>query len=562
MAVRRDEGFAGSVRGGAVQDVTVTGGSGGITARLDDMRAQADVLAALADEFEGVLAVLARAELDPSILAAAASPVTGIALERACVTFFARAVGADLRIRAIAIALRGSAEAYETADAIIVGSFGFVVNTVSNAAGHIARIVLLHPVTVMAIGITATEVLVVASGVAFVWDTAKDAGVFDRIDDMFGVDVEELAERGAESVLGALQSGAVGAVRQAGAHSDVTGVLIEHALPGFVAGFMGVPGGLVYMPFEWGLIPRDSQTLTAFALVGLSPLGLFGEQPLRRGPEYHGSVDVRPVMEGPRGARVAPVTGRAPEPYAPRNVRQLWERQWRQSRGLDNGQVRVESIRGEDGRKRHIVYIPATTKNTAVAGDETTDHTTNVETAAGHESAQHVAVKTAIEEAGIDPDEDVLLVGYSQGGLVAASLLADDDFRGRVNVTTAFTVGSPVTDFTPPEGVDMLSIEHEQDLVPDLDGGRNGDEPHWTTITIDVDESQQRDALAHKGWSPERIDAAMETPLYAHGGDLYDNTIRGLEEGRDPTLVAWMERNPQFFEGENVDTQSFDATRR
>src|SRR5699024_6408725 len=102
-------------------------------------------------------------------------------------------------------------------------------------------------------------------------------------------------------------------------------------------------------------------------------------------------------------------------------------------------------------------------RNTAVAGEATTDHTTNVETAAGHESAQHVAVKAAIEEAGVEPDEDVMLVGYSQGGLVAASLLADEGFRDRVNVTTAFTVGSPVTDFAPPEGVDMLSIEHEQD---------------------------------------------------------------------------------------------------
>lgn len=547
---------------GATQDVAVTGGAGGTTARLDDMRAQADVLVALADDVEAVLAVLARAELDPTILAAAVSPVTGFAVEAACARFFGSAVGADLRIRAIATALRGSAAAYQAVDAIIAASFGFVVNTVSNVAGHVARTVVFHPVTVVIVGSTATGALMVGHGVAFVWGRAKEAGVFDSIEDAFGVGIEEMAARGAESVLVALSVGAGRIVRQAGAHSDVTGVVIEHVLPGFVAGFAGIPPGLVYTPVDWGPIPRDSQTLTAFVLVGLSPFGLFGDQPLRRGPDYHGPVEVRPIMGGPPGARFDPVVGRAPDANAPRNVRDLWERQWSQSRGLDNGQVRVEPIIGSDGRRRHIVYIPATTKNTAVAGEETTDHTTNVETAAGHESAQHVAVKTAIEEAGVEADEDVMLVGYSQGGLVAASLLVDDEFRDRVNVTTAFTVGSPVTDFAPPEGVDMLSIEHEQDLVPDLDGGRNGDQPNWTTLTVDLDEAQQRDALAQKdGWSQERIDAAMEKPLYAHGGDLYDNTITGLEVGGDPVLAAWVERNPQFFAGQVGDGRSFDAVR-
>lgn len=547
---------------GATQDVAVTGGAGGTTARLGDMRAQADVLTELADELETVLAVLARAELDPTILAAAVSPVTGFAVEAACARFFSRAVGADLRIQAIATALRGSAAAYEAADVLIAASFGFVVNTVSNVAGHVARTVVFHPVTVALVGAAVGRALVVGRGVALVWDHAKEAGVFDRIEDVVGIDVEELAAHGAESVWGLLAEGRDLLVRQAGAHSEVTGVVIEHALPGFVAGFAGIPPGLVYTPGDWGLIPRDSQTLTAFVLVGLSPFGFFGDQPLRRGSDYHGTVEVRPIMGGPPGARFDPVTGRAPDANAPKDVRELWERQWSQSRDLDNGQVRVEPIIGSDGRRRHIVYIPATTKNDLVAEEPTTDHTTNVETAAGHESAQHVAVKTAIEEAGIEPDEDVMLVGYSQGGLVAASLLADDDFRNRVNVTTAFTVGSPVTDFPPPEGVDMLSIEHAQDLVPDLDGGRNGDQPNWTTLTVDLDEAQQRDALAQKDeWTQDRIDAAMEGPLYAHGGDLYDNTITGLEAGKDPVLAAWVQRNPQFFAGRVGESRSFDAVR-
>lgn len=544
---------------GPSQDVTVTGGSGGTTARLDDMRARADILTARAEEFETVLMTLARAEVDPTVLAIAASPVTGAALEVACARFFTRAAGADLRIRGIASALRGCADAYESADALIAASFTVALDTAANAAGHVVRTVVFHPVTMAVVGTAAVQGLVVGTGVVHVWNAAQEAGVFEHIEQVTGIDVEEVAEHGAEAVLGLLTDGAVWAAQQAGEHSDLTGMAMEHVLPGFVAGFLGIPPGLVFTPADWGAIPRDSQTLTGFVLVGLSPFGFFGDQSLTPHPQHRPPVDVHAVEDGAKRGKTgerASEGGRAPG-----SVRALWERQWAQSRGRDNGRVRVEQIESSDGRRRHIVYVPATTQNTLRAGRETTDHTTNLETASGRRSAQHEVVRTAIEEAGIDPQDEVMLVGYSQGGLVAASLLADEEFRERVNVTTVFTVGSPVSDFAPPEGVDMLSIEHEQDLVPDLDGARNEDTAEWSTLTVDLDEAEQREALVRKGWSRERIDAAFDGPVYAHGGELYDNTLTGLDEGRHPELAQWQERNREFFDGPLGSTHSFEGTR-
>jgi len=547
---------------GPSQEVVVTGGAGGTTARLDDMRAGADVLDARADELEAVLATLARAEADATVLAVAAAPVTGAALELACARFFARAGGADLRIRGIATALRRCADAYESVDALVAASFAFAVGTAANVAGHAVRTVVLHPVTVAVVGSAAVHVFAVGAGVSHVWSAADEAGVFDRIEQVTGIDVEEIAEHGAEAVLDGLADGAVWAVQWAGVHSDVTGAAMEHALPGFVAGFLGIPPGLVFAPGDWGAIPRDSQTLTGFVLAGLSPFGYFGDQRLRPDPQHRPPVDVhevdreagRTVPGGRSGADGAAAR-------APGSVQDLWERQWAQSRGRDSGRVRVERIEGEDGRRRHIVYVPATTSDSLRAGPVTTDHTTNLETASGRRSAQHEVVATAIEEAGIDPEDEVMLVGYSQGGLVAASLLADDEFRERVNVTSVFTVGAPVSDFPPPDGVDMLSIEHEQDLVPDLDGARNEDTGEWTTLTVDLDEGAQREALADKGWSRERIDAAFDGPVYAHGGDLYDNTLTNLEEGDHPELGQWRERNGRFFAGPLESTHSFEGTR-
>ncbi|SMY12132.1 hypothetical protein BJEO58_01726 [Brevibacterium jeotgali] len=544
---------------GPSQDVTVTGGSGGTTARLDDMRARADVLSARAEEFERVLVALARAEADPAVLALAASPVTGAALEVACARFFTRAAGAGVRIRGIATALRGCADAYESADALIAASLAVALDTAANVAGHGVRTVVFHPVTMVVVGNAAVQGLVVATGVVHVWSAAKEAGVFDHIEQVTGIDVEEVAEHGAEAVLGVLADGAVWAAQQAGEHSDLTGAAMEHVVPGFVAGFLGVPPGLVFTPADWGAIPRDSQTLTGFVLAGLSPFGFFGGQTLMPHPQHRPPVDVHVVEEWTGRGRAG--AGGADGAHAPGSVRALWERQWAQSRGRDNGRVRVEQVAGADGRRRHIVYVPATTRNTLRAGRETTDHTTNLETASGRRSAQHEVVRTAIEEAGVDPDDEVMLVGYSQGGLVAASLLADEEFRQRVNVTTVFTVGAPVSDFAPPDGVDMLSIEHEQDLVPDLDGARNEDTAEWTTLTVDLDEAEQREALAQKGWSEERIDAAFDGPVYAHGGELYDNTVTDLEEGGHPELTQWQERNSRFFDDPLRSTHSFEGAR-
>ncbi|SLM96813.1 hypothetical protein [Brevibacterium yomogidense] len=544
---------------GPAQDVTVTGGSGGTTARLDDMRAGADVLSARAEEFEAVLVTLARAEADATVLALAASPVTGAALEVACARFFARSAGAGLRIRGIASALRGCADAYESADALIAASFALVLDTAANVAGHMVRAVVFHPVTMLVVGSAAVQGLVVGTGVVHVWNAAKDAGVLEHIEQVTGIDVDEVAEHGAEAVLGVLADGAVWVVQGAGEHSELTGAAMEHVLPGFVAGFVGVPPGLVFTPADWGAIPRDSQTLTGFVLAGLSPFGFFGDQSLLPDPQHRPPVDVREVDDGDGHGR--PGGASAGHAHAPGSVRALWERQWAQSRGRDNGRVRVEQIEGADGRRRHIVYVPATTQNTLRAGRETTDHTTNLETASGRRSAQHEVVRTAIEEAGVEPEDEVMLVGYSQGGLVAASLLADEEFRQRVNVTTVFTVGSPVSDFAPPDGVDMLSIEHEQDLVPDLDGARNADTADWATLTVDLDEAEQREALAGKGWSQERIDAAFDGPVYAHGGELYDNTLTGLEESGHPELAQWQERNSRFFDGPLGSTHSFEGTR-
>ena len=137
----------------------------------------------------------------------------------------------------------------------------------------------------------------------------------------------------------------------------------------------------------------------------------------------------------------------APErAQAPADAGELFSRTVEAHRDKDNGEVHIDEMIGPDGTRRWIIYVPATTNFGAVPGEAGTDLTTNVETAAGQDTVMQETVRQAIADAGIDPDEEVMLVGYSQGGMTAASLAADAEFRSDVNVTSILTVGSPVGD--------------------------------------------------------------------------------------------------------------------
>jgi hypothetical protein len=49
-------------------------------------------------------------------------------------------------------------------------------------------------------------------------------------------------------------------------------------------------------------------------------------------------------------------------------------------------------------------------------------------------------------------------------------------------VTHVLTVGSPVAHARIPEQTRVLSLEHEEDVVPALEGADNPDRPRWVTV--------------------------------------------------------------------------------
>lgn len=142
----------------------------------------------------------------------------------------------------------------------------------------------------------------------------------------------------------------------------------------------------------------------------------------------------------------------------------------------DNRHVRVTEVAQPDGSSAYIVTVPGTEglfdfPGSVTGGDEGFDNTSNLELQAGERSASMEAVMAAMDEAGIEPGDPVMLQGHSQGGMVTGELAQDPEFMEQYSVTHMITQGAPNDSRSVPPGVETLAIEHSNDPVPKLDLG-------------------------------------------------------------------------------------------
>ncbi|MBC3764209.1 hypothetical protein ACUN7V_11480 [Quadrisphaera oryzae] len=186
--------------------------------------------------------------------------------------------------------------------------------------------------------------------------------------------------------------------------------------------------------------------------------------------------------------------------------------------------VRVERTRHADGSRSTVVYLPGTEK-------WMTDSPTPADLdaiqrgVAGKPSAYTDAVLRAMEEAGVRPDEPVLLSGYSLGGITAAQMAADPAVRAHFDVQGLITAGAPIGHVDIPSTVSTISVEHSEDLVPKLDGAPNTSlESNWVTV-----------------------EGATPGQLGAHGIEGYADLGDDVDASHRPDLVAAREGLAQFF---------------
>lgn len=140
--------------------------------------------------------------------------------------------------------------------------------------------------------------------------------------------------------------------------------------------------------------------------------------------------------------------------------------------GTPDAAVRITVVDKGNG-PAYIVTVPGTSEWNVRSGSNPMDTVGNLSSASGSMSTASQAVQMAMQRAGIPSNAPVMLVGHSQGGMTAANLAADPEFRGHFNVTNVMTYGSPIDSTRIPSDVNTLALQHPFDVVPRLDLGNS-----------------------------------------------------------------------------------------
>ena len=191
-------------------------------------------------------------------------------------------------------------------------------------------------------------------------------------------------------------------------------------------------------------------------------------------------------------------TGFAGGISAPSSVAELAERLKRTSTDGDLGHQ--AEFRIERFGNHVIVYIPGTKRWSPVAGSNPLDLTSNVHAMAsqsqadGHSkagdstassltaserAASERAVLAALRSAKVGRGDEVILVGHSQGGIVAANIAST---RHEFKVSGIVTFGSPIALAEVASDTRVLALEHTNDPVPTLDSEPNPQRENWVTV--------------------------------------------------------------------------------
>jgi len=154
------------------------------------------------------------------------------------------------------------------------------------------------------------------------------------------------------------------------------------------------------------------------------------------------------------------------------------------------GDIDVRVVTGADGSRSYIVDIPGTKDWHLAPGQHDgplNDIGTNLHAMGGESTAYEQGIGEALRRAGAGAGDPVMLVGHSQGGIVATDAANHFVVHGQFNVTHVVTFGAPVGRLDVPDSVAMLSVENNNDIVAHLDAADNPDTPNRTTVSFDDD---------------------------------------------------------------------------
>ena len=143
------------------------------------------------------------------------------------------------------------------------------------------------------------------------------------------------------------------------------------------------------------------------------------------------------------------------------------------------GEVSVAFVTGADGRRRAIVDVPGTKSWSPGRTDDVTSLSTNARALVGASTTYEHGVLDAMTRAGVTHTDQVMLVGHSEGGMVAVTAARDAVRTGRFDVTHVVTAGSPIARSVGdlPESVRVLALENDARHRPEARRRRESGDP-------------------------------------------------------------------------------------
>ncbi len=415
---------------------SVSGGSHGVEAGYEQMRALASRFERQAGDLAEMAGLGTRVMSDGDLLESSVlSPLT---FADAQVQVLDATAGADgLTVRAVgieadALGVRAVVAAFEASDALAWHLGETIDSTLGRVTGR-----ALAP---------ALPALLVAGGLTYAWWSTTSAEEQAAVGDELADDLGRLVHDHPELAQHLVNSG---------------GGLVDGLTGGLLTGTGLLDGG--------GPIDRAS-TNDAARLMAL----LLGN-------------DTEFAVERIEGVDPSPVQRRAPGSLADLMV-SLEDTDLLDRTDPDrHGAIQVQRIVDERG-ERSIVYLPGTDDMSPVSreGGPVRDMEANYQLIGGLDSAYGRGIQQAMLDAGLE-GHDVMLVGHSQGGMVATALAADPGFARQFDVRHVVTAGSPTAQVPDlPAGTSAIHLENRGDAVPLLDGEDNPDQPHRTTVSFDA----------------------------------------------------------------------------
>ena len=174
--------------------------------------------------------------------------------------------------------------------------------------------------------------------------------------------------------------------------------------------------------------------------------------------------------------------------------------------------IRVETYTLANGDTHAEVFIAGTHEWGVGSGDTPFDLESNLKLVAGQTSLSVVATTQALRQAGVKPGDSVTFVGHSQGGAVATTLAESGVYK----TTGLVTAGSPTGTLPVRGDYPAVVMEHTNDVVPGLGGGRLTTQA--TVVTRDSGHN--------------RLDV-----LGAHSTDSYQHTASLIDRSSAPELA-------------------------